>query len=209
MTAAALGFRVHSGWAAMVAVTGAFPSLTILERRRIEIADPKLAGSKQPYHAAERLKLPEAEKLLARCTESSQCLAHESVNGGLRELAARGHQVVACGIPVGSGRPLTTLAATLASHALIHTAEGELFRNIIARSCEESGVAVMRIKEKELLARAASEFGVSPDKLQPTLTELGRAVGPPWTQDEKYATLVACLALAAHARGEGRGAVGG
>lgn len=193
----------------MVAVTGAFPSLTILERRRIEIADPKLAGSKQPYHAAERLKLPEAEKLLARCTESSQCLAHESVNGGLRELAARGHQVVACGIPVGSGRPLTTLAATLASHALIHTAEGELFRNIIARTCEKSGVAVMRIKEKELLARAASEFGVSPDKLQPTLTELGRAVGPPWTQDEKYATLVACLALAAHARGEGRGAVGG
>lgn len=193
----------------MVAVTGAFPSLTILERRRIEIADPKLAGSKQPYHAAERLKLPEAEKLLARCTESSQCLAHESVNGGLRELAARGHQVVACGIPVGSGRPLTTLAATLASHALIHTAEGELFRNIIARTCEKSGVAVMRIKEKELLARAASEFGVSPDKLQPTLTELGRAVGAPWTQDEKYATLVACLALAAHARGEGRGAVGG
>jgi hypothetical protein len=198
MIPAAIGFRVHSGWAAMVAVTGRFPSLTILERRRIEIADAKLAGSQQPYHAAEKLKLAEAEKLLARCADSSRRLAREGVNAVLKELAAREYEVIACAMPIGSGRALTTLAATLASHALIHTAEGEFFRNIIADSCAESGVRMFRVKEQELLARGAKDFGVTSEKLQRVLSDVGRLVGPPWTQDEKSATLAASLALASH-----------
>ena len=43
----ALGFRAHSGGAALVAVAGTIDAPQILERRRIVIAD-----CKQPYHAA-------------------------------------------------------------------------------------------------------------------------------------------------------------
>src|SRR5258708_3996478 len=50
--AAALGFRAHSGWAVGVVVTGSRSNLEVLERRRIEIADAAIPGSKQPYHAA-------------------------------------------------------------------------------------------------------------------------------------------------------------
>ncbi len=195
MTPAALGFRVHSGWAALVALSGSFPSPTILERRLIEIADPRFLGSKQPFHAAERLKLPDAEKLIARCAESSKQLAGKNISSVLHHLSAQGCQVVACGLPVGSGRPLTTLAATLASHALIHTAEGEFFRDIIAECCANAGLKVLRIKEKELLYRAATDFALSATDLQAALSALGRALGPPWRQDEKYACLAASLAL--------------
>ena len=45
----ALGFRAHSGWAALVAVAGTIDALRVLERRRIVIADPEMPGSKQPY----------------------------------------------------------------------------------------------------------------------------------------------------------------
>ena len=46
------GFRAHSGWAAMVAVAGTILAPLVIERRRVVIADPSMAGSKQPYHAA-------------------------------------------------------------------------------------------------------------------------------------------------------------
>src|SRR5262245_31200754 len=51
----ALGFRSHSGWAVLIAVSGTLDSPRILERRRIVIADVELSGSRQPYHAAAEL----------------------------------------------------------------------------------------------------------------------------------------------------------
>ena len=195
MIPAALGFRVHSGWAALVAVAGSFPAPEILDQRRIEIADPHCAGSKQPYHAAERLKLEDAEKWIARCTESSTRLAEQCITSALQDLASRGFDVITCAVSDASGRPLPALAATLASHALIHTAEGEFFRNVIASVCAQYSLVVTRIKEKELLARASTSFALGPEKLQSVLSGLGRSLGPPWTQDQKFATLLACLAL--------------
>ena len=190
-----LGFRVHSGWAALLAVAGSFPAPEILDRRRIEIADPHFAGSKQPYHAAEKLKLADAEKLIARCAKSSASLAEQCIAGALQDLALRGYEAITCAISDASGRPLPALAAILASHALIHTAEGEFFRNVIASVCSQHGLTVTRIKEKELLARASTSFALGPEKLQSVLSGLGRSMGPPWTQDQKFATLLACLAL--------------
>jgi hypothetical protein len=35
-------------------------------------------------------------------------------------------------------------------------------------------------------------------EVQKRLLELGRPLGPPWTQDQKYAALVAWMALADH-----------
>jgi hypothetical protein len=195
MIPAALGFRVHSGWAALVAVAGSFPATKILDRRRIEIADPHFAGSKQPYHAAERLNLVDAENLIGRCAESSIRLAEQCITGALQDLASRGFDVITCAISDASGRPLPALAATLASHALIHTAEGEFFRNVIASVCSQHSLAVTRIKEKELLGRASTAFALGPEMLQSVLSGLGRSLGPPWTQDQKFATLLACLAL--------------
>lgn len=199
-TRAALGFRAHSGWAALVAVAGPPRSPAVVDRRRIELADPAIPWSKQPYHAAEKLDLKEAKEVVRRCVQESRRLARRAVRAALDDLREKGHDVVGCGILLGSGRPATTLAATLASHALIHTAEGELFRDVLTRASEHYNLPVTGVRERELYTRGAAELHVPADELRRRVTEMGSAIGPPWTQDEKHATLVGWLALAARAR---------
>ncbi len=199
-TRAALGFRAHSGWAALVVVAGSPRSPAVVDRRRIELADPAIPGSKQPYHAAEKLDLKEAKEVVRRCVQESRRLARRAVRAALDDLREKGHDVVGCGILLGSGRPATTLAATLASHALIHTAEGELFRDVLTRASEHYHLPVTGVRERELYTRGAAELHVPADELRRRVTQMGSAIGSPWTQDEKHATLLGWLTLAARSR---------
>src|SRR5437899_12800503 len=48
---AALGFRVKSGWAAAV-LEGSVRSPQLCDVQRIDLSDPQLPESRQPYHAA-------------------------------------------------------------------------------------------------------------------------------------------------------------
>lgn len=196
----ALGFRVHSGWAALVVVTGPPREPTVTERRRIEIADPAIPGSKQPYHAAEGWPLEKAEKYLNRCIGRTKQLARGAVSAVVADLETKGHEVVGGGILAASGRPLPPLQQTLASHALIHTAEGELFRNALIEACEHCKLTVTKVSERELFARGATELGISAEALREHVSQLGRPLGPPWTQDEKHATLTAWIVLSAGSR---------
>jgi hypothetical protein len=195
-----MGFRSHSGWAALVVVKGPLQAPTAAARTRIELADPAIPGSKQPYHAAEKLPFNQAEKLVTRCVAASRSLARQALQTAIDGARQDGHAVVGCGILLASGRPLTTLADILASHALIHTAEGELFRNVIVEAARELKLPIIGIKEKELLSRASKELRMSVDELQRCLANMGRTLGPPWRQDEKYAALIGWLALVATTR---------
>ena len=199
MTHVALGFRAHSGWAVLVAVAGPPHSPAVIDRRRIQLADPGIPQSTQPYHAAAEMDSNEAEKFLKRCIDGARLLARHALRAVIDELQAKGHETVACGLLLGSGRPATTLAQTLASHALIHT-EGELFRDVLAHAGEDYNLPVRKVVERELFSRAAEELGVAADELQRCVAALGQSIGPPWRQDEKHAALVAWLALAAVSR---------
>lgn len=193
----ALGLRSHSGWAAVVAVGGPLASPAVVDRRRIELADPAITGSKQPYHEAEGRKPKEAERIVGRCTESSRALAREAMRSLVDELRQRGRDVAGCGLLLASGRPLPAdLHAILTSHALIHAAEGELFRDVLARASEHFSLPVTKVRERDLLARAVEVTGRPAVELQRRVAEMGRAVGPPWRQDEKLAALAGWLVLA-------------
>ncbi|MFN7997137.1 MAG: hypothetical protein U0Q18_26215 [Bryobacteraceae bacterium] len=169
----ALGFRTHSGWAAMVEVAGLLDSPRILDRRRMVIADPEIHGSRQPYHAAAQLPLAEAEALIRNSVESSRGLALEGISLALRAVRAKGHEVAGCAILRGSGRPLPVLERILAAHPLIHTAEGELFRDALEWAARECQLPVIRVMEKD----------IDPSALE-CLHGLGSLLGPPWTQDQ-------------------------
>src|SRR6266481_1711716 len=49
---AALGFRVKSGWAAVVLLTKPSHSLQLSDVSRVELSDPRLPETRQPYHAS-------------------------------------------------------------------------------------------------------------------------------------------------------------
>ena len=181
----ALGFRAHSGWAAMVAVAGTMGAPLVLERRRIVIADPEMPGSKQPYHAAVGLPLSKAEALVRKAIESSRALAFEALSVTVKTLRTKGHEVVGCAVLLGSGKALPGLERVLASHTLIHTAEGEMFRDVLTFAARDCRLPVTAVREKGLDAALLKRIG-----------SLGKLIGPPWTQDQKYATLAALEALA-------------
>ncbi|HKN34896.1 MAG TPA: hypothetical protein VJX16_16770 [Terriglobales bacterium] len=195
MGKAALGFRTHSGWAALVAIAGPPQSPSVVERCIIQLADPTIPGSKQPYHAAEPLPFEDAEKLVTRCLERTYSLAEEALRATIDALQTRGHTAKACGLLLAAGRALPSLAGILVSHAMIHAAEGELFRNALARASEQCGLPVLGVKERELYSCVEKDLHLSRAKIDGQLADFGRSVGSPWRQDEKYAALVAWLAL--------------
>src|SRR5438270_726652 len=150
MKRAAIGVRAHSGWAALVAVSGKPGAVQALDRRRIVIADPSGPGTKQPYHFVERLELGAAEKHLTKCSAISERLALAAIGDVIRVLNGRDYQLAGVAILLAAGRPLPALPNILASHALIHTAEGEFFRQIVQKAFERLGIDVTGIREREI-----------------------------------------------------------
>ena len=181
-----MGFRAHSGWAALVAVAGTIDAAQVLDRRRIIIADPEMPGSKQPYHAAAELAFPEAEALVRRAVESSRGLAVEAMSAAVKALRSRGHEVVGCGVLLGSGKALPGLEKILRSHASIHTAEGAMFRDALVWAAKECQLPVTGVPEKDLDASSLKR-----------IAPIGKLIGPPWTQDQKTAAVAALRILGA------------
>ncbi len=200
MTRAALGLRTHSGWAVAVVVAGPLNGPRVIERRRIEIADPAIEGSTQPYHAAARLDLNKAEEFVKRCADSATLLAEAAIRTLIDNLRERNYDVLSGGILLGSARPAPELAATLASHILMHMAEGDLFRRALIHGIKRCGLHLTAVPDREVWAGTALDLPMPLEELQRFLTEMGRAIGPPWRQDEKHAALAGWLGLAASRR---------
>jgi hypothetical protein len=192
---AAIGLRAHSGWAALVALAGEGGSVDVLLRERVEMTDASLPGAKQPYHAAEGLPLAEAAALLKRYRRQAGRMARLGLGEVTKELSRSGHRVMGVGILLAAGRSGSTLEATLASHALIHTADGNHFRDALREASEELGLRVTSVPERGLVDDAARSLGLTGGELQRRLVELGRPLGAPWTQDQKLAALVAWMVV--------------
>lgn len=190
----AFGFRMHSGWCALVAVVDD-GVLEVVDRRHIVIADASLPGSKQPYHYAANLELKKAEEYLVRCRASSKQLASSAICEILYQLQKNEYRVGGSAVLMGSGRSLPSLEKILASHALIHTAEGEFFRMVVRKACQDAGTTVTPLRERELEERATKTFGKKVNQVKERISSLGKRLGPPWTQDEKLAALAAALIL--------------
>ncbi|PYT76696.1 MAG: hypothetical protein DMG41_06210 [Acidobacteria bacterium] len=195
MKQATVGFRAHSGWAAMVAVSVEKGAPTVLARERIELVETFTYRFRQPYHTAEKLPLGEARKFVALVEVEAARLAHRAIHKLQSELERQGIQATSCSLLMASGKTLPNLEKILASHALIHTADGELFREALSSAAKRSGLATVKIRERRLLEIAEQALRTGPAALLRRLGELGRPFGAPWSQDEKFATLAAWLAL--------------
>jgi hypothetical protein len=196
MKRAALGFRMHSGWGVLVAVSGDANSVELVDRKRIVTMDPGMPGAKQPYHHAANLSLPEAEKHLANCAAASERLSLTAIGEVVRELNERHYRIAGSVVLLSSGRPLPPLSKILASHPLLHTAEGEFFRNAVRKACEDLKISVTTFSERELDDRAKRAFGNAASRVQHRIASLGTSIGPPWTKDHKAAALAASMILA-------------
>jgi len=204
MKKAALGFHMHSSWAAMVAVCMEKSVPQMIARERIHLVETFTYQFRQPYHTAEKMPLAEARQFVARVEAESRRLANRAIRELQADLQEQGIEHTRCGLLLASGKTLPGFEKILASHALIHTADGELFREAILRACARCDLKTESIKEKELLETAKRVLRVQQAALMRRVTGMGKPFGSPWSQDEKFATLAAWLALASGAAKGGR-----
>ena len=195
MKKVAVGFRVHSGWSAVVVVSLEKGAPVVLRRMRLQMVKTFSYAYRQPYHTAEKMELAEADEFVAGVRAEAEELTCEALRALKSELKKLQWKLDGGCLLLASGRPLPKFATILASHALIHTADGELFRAAIRVACARCGVRVKTIREREVVERCSEKFSLKPKESLRRAAELGREFGAPWTQDEKFAALGAWWVL--------------
>jgi hypothetical protein len=170
----ALGVAPRSSSALMVVLTGP-PDVRLLARAHVDLVGDDLPA--QAYHAAAGLPLPQAGRLVQRWVDE----ATASARACIAELASG---VVAVGI-AAVVRPVPALDVVLRSHPLLHMAEGQLSREVIAEAAAQLRLPVHYLDPKGRPDPAAVERTVA----------LGRAAGPPWRKEHRMAALAALGAL--------------
>ena len=196
METAAVGFRVHSGWAAAVVLCGPSDAPVVVDRRKILLVKTFSYTFRQPYHTAEKIPRQDATKFIRGVQSEAKRLALSALRSLQTDLVEGDFKIVRGALLLSSGRALPALEQILASHALIHTADGELFRDSLRAACARCDLPVQGIREKELFATASKVLGIQAAILKRRIAEFGKSLGPPWSQDEKFAALAAWLTLA-------------
>jgi hypothetical protein len=182
----------------MVAVGGSERTPVVVARHRFELCGEHLPRA--VYHVARDLDLSGAERLVREVETGAREAAEWQLQRVVAELEAGGYRVVGAGVASDARMLPTDILEILASHPLVHTAEGQLFREAIAGAAEQHSLPVTRFVQQDLYEQAAAQIGMSDESLRAQLTGLGRALGPPWQRDQKEAAAAAWLALACSGR---------
>ena len=190
-TRAALGFKLHTGWAAVVVAGRTRGHVDVLLRKRIELLPSDGSVPRFVYHQAAELPLAEARKLVKRTARSAQETAGAALAELLQELRSGAVSIDAAGVTIGSVAVPSDLPAILAAHTLIHSAEGVLFQEAVAGACEARGMEVVRVREKDLWPKLGAGVRAEVDSLR-------SLIGPPWGTDQKTATAAALVSLNSH-----------
>ena len=185
------GFAVHSGWAVAVLVAGDAGEPVVVDRRRVTLCPEALP--RQVYHAAQDLPPAKAALLVREVHEGVEGLT-DSVLDELQHLARPHGSLVAVGV-TGFPRDVPTLDRVLKSHALLHLAEGELYRGAICDAADARGLTVVPIHPKDGISDTAHALGEAPERFAQRLVDLRTDVGAPWQADHRFATAAALAAL--------------
>jgi hypothetical protein len=195
MKPAAVGFRVHSGWTSLVAIAVEKGKPMVLARRRPHLVENFSYTFRQPYHTAARMTLEEATAFLEGQRGEARRLAVAALRTAESDVAEQGYELKRAALLLAAGHPLPELGKILTSHSLIHTADGEFFREALLHASAACKLAVTAVKERQLLTSASALLRRKPAALTLFMANIGKPLGAPWSQDEKFATLAAWLAL--------------
>ena len=193
---ATIGLRVHSGWAAAVAICGPVKAPVVVDRRKLQLVRTFSYTYRQPYHTAERMELADARSFICGVQSDAKRLAKLALRSLQEDLGEGDVKIAGAALLLASGRELPAFEKILASHALIHTADGELFRDSLRAACAACDLRLECVREKELFSAASSVLKIQTATLKQRIAALGKELGPPWSQDEKFAALAAWISLA-------------
>ena len=193
MPHAAIGLKTHIGRAFAVVLVESGGEVEVVAKGPIVMRDTFETGA--VYHVSQErgLSPPQARALI----ESTLQASVTNAKAAIASLAAGLPALHRAAVLAGSGKPLPPLEVILRSHPLIHAAEGEMYRDAVARACEALSLRVLRIPAKEMEARAVEALGMNAAAVRGKLAGLGKAAGRPWRSEQRECALAAWLALMA------------
>ncbi|MET0902350.1 MAG: hypothetical protein ABWZ52_03845 [Acidimicrobiales bacterium] len=189
------GFAIHTGWAAAVLVGGTAQHPIVVDRRRVTLCPETLP--RQAYHAAQDMP-PAKAALLVREVHAAVDAITDEVLGELADIARPHGPLIAVGV-TGYPRDVPALDTVLTSHALLHLAEGELYRGAICHAAHDRGLTVVPIHPKDGIRETAHALGAAAEPFARRLTDLRAELGAPWQADHRLATAAGLAALHAAA----------
>ncbi len=197
LTLAGIGLRAKTGRAVVVVLVGPATSPLVWKRSLIDLVDPKIPATSQPYHEVMELRWPDALVAVQPLVKAIENVATNRMAELASAICSAGFTVRGVGI-VGSGdRKLEKIGNP---HIRAHAAEGVLFRSVLESAAKGNELDEHFFTEKELDQLAISQLHLEAATLKHKLLDLGRAVGPPWRTDERIAATAAWLALTANKR---------
>jgi hypothetical protein len=188
---AALGFRVKSGWAAVVLLTGPIDSPALRDNRVIDLSDPRVPETRQPYHATFGQLETDAKKTNRR-TDIVHRVTKQSVTKLLSDYRRKGYSGTRASLVVGSQRDPATIANP---HIRAHALEGQLFRSALEQALNAHGIRTAILLERDAYVTAGAQLKRPHDEVRQTIQNLGRSSDGPWRAEQKLAALGAWLAL--------------
>jgi len=187
----ALGFRVRSGHAVAIALSGSRAAPEFLARADVQLADAAVPETKQPYHAGfgtARDSADEIERLVALVRRQARASVDQLfTDGRFGPRSCRGAALV-----VGS---IIDPEKVANPHIRAHAREGRLFRGVVEDALRANGVRCAILVEKTLGAEAAKELRRPDAEIKRVVGELGRAAKGPWRAYEKAAATAAWMTL--------------
>jgi hypothetical protein len=191
---AALGFRVKSGWAAVVLLTDTAHSLQLSDVSRIELCDPRLPETRQPYHAAMG-KLETDSIKLSRRERMVLSISQQSLTKLLNGYRKKSFRIIRAALVVGSQIDPAEIANP---HIRAHALEGRLFRSAVAETLQDHEIRTEVLLERDAYPSVAARLKQSSDDVKRAIQDLGRSApvkGGPWRAEQKLAALAALFAL--------------
>ena len=186
----AVGFTIKSGWAAAVCLSGSPAAPRVIDSRRVEISDPDVPDSTQPYHAGFGTARDAGDEL-KRLIASVKTYGRKSLTALIREYHEKA-MLRTAGVVVGS---LVDPELIGNDHIRIHAMEGKLFREVLIDGVERNGVKCSVWRERDLYAVAEKHLNIAEGLLRVKLAALGKDVDGGWRAEQKAATLGAWIVL--------------
>jgi len=164
----------------------------LLDRQVLQLSDPSIPDTKQPYHVFETLSGSEAEKEIERLNKIVFRIGSKAISGYLQALKKKSISLKGAGIVVGSDVDPAKIGSP---HIRAHALEGRLFRTVVEDSVKEFGLTPLIVTEKLIYPQAIKTLRLKELDIKNQLKQAGEISDGQWRADEKTAFLVAWMSL--------------
>ncbi|PYO94496.1 MAG: hypothetical protein DMD62_05185 [Gemmatimonadetes bacterium] len=182
-----LGFRVKSGWAAAVLLSSSRATPRVTDSRVIELADPAVPHSRQPYHAGFGAAQTDTGKV-DRLVRGIEAFSRNTIAAMVDEYREH-HRVRNATVIVAS---LTDPASIANQHMRAHASEGQLFRAVLVDGLRRCGLKVKIVLEREVYELLGKKLRASPAAAKRKVAALGETQRR-WRAEQKVAAAGAWL----------------